>query len=48
MARYRPRSLTATGDTTTPTSAAVMPAPGSQIQMGSEWPQVASPLVPPR
>ena len=25
-----------------------MPAPGSQIQIGSEWPQPASPLVPPR
>jgi hypothetical protein len=34
IARYSPRSFTATGETRMPISAAPMPAPGSQIQIG--------------
>ena len=48
MARYRPRTRTAAGATMMPTSAAPIPAPGSQTHIGSPWPQARALASPPR
>ena len=48
MARYRPRRRTATGAMMMPTSAAPMPAPGSQIHIGSPQPHRLPDPSPPR
>ena len=47
MPRYRPRTRTAAGPMSRPTTAAPMPAAGSQIQIGSPRPHVRPPASPP-